>query len=85
MGSSPTGWFTVTVGVTCSSVLGCNVSRPTDWGDGPTPWPPRLPDIALLDFLVVCVKDKVYWTPVADIDTTEARMWNALAVVTEEM
>jgi hypothetical protein len=29
-GSSPTGWCPATLRVTCSSVLGCNVSRPMD-------------------------------------------------------
>jgi hypothetical protein len=29
--SSPTGRRTATLGITCSSVLGCNVSKPMDW------------------------------------------------------
>jgi hypothetical protein len=30
-GSFPTGWCTASLGVTCASVLGCNVSKPMDW------------------------------------------------------
>jgi hypothetical protein len=53
--------------------------------DGPTPWPPRSPDITHLDFLWGCVKDKMYSTPISNTDTLKARIRDALAVVTEEM
>jgi hypothetical protein len=61
---------------------------PKQWlgRDGPTPWPPRSLDINPLDFVLwVYVKDKVYSTPVPDIDTLKARLRNALAEVTEEL
>jgi len=44
--------------------------------DGPTPWPPRPPDItppALYLFLWGYVKDKVFSTPVPDITNLKAR------------
>ena len=54
--------------------------------DGPTPWPPRSPDITPLDFFLWgYVKDKVYSTPVADITNLKARITDAFATVTEDM
>ena len=47
---------------------------PSRWivRDGPTPWPPRSPDITQLDFFLwEYVKDKVFWTPVPDITKFE--------------
>jgi hypothetical protein len=85
MDSSATGWCTATLRVTCSSVLGCNVSNQLIGRDGPTPWPPRSPDITPLDCLWGYVRDIVYSTPVLDIDTLKARLSDALAAVTEEM
>jgi hypothetical protein len=54
--------------------------------DGPTPLPPRSPDVTPLHFLLwAYVKDKAYSTPVPQTDTLKARIWDALAAVTEEM
>ena len=54
--------------------------------DGPTPWPPRSPDITLLDFFLWgYVKDKVFSTPVTDITNLKARITDAFATVTEDM
>ena len=54
--------------------------------DGPTPWPPRSPDITPLDFFLWWyVKDKVFWTPVADITNLKARITDGIATVTEDM
>jgi hypothetical protein len=66
---------------------------PPHWGpevrrflDGPTPWPPRSPDITPLDFFLwEYVKDKVFSTPVADISILKARMTDAFATITEDM
>jgi hypothetical protein len=70
MGRSPTGWCTTTLGVTCSSVLGCNVSKPMDWegwsNTMATTFTRHYPSGL---FLWGYVKDKVYLTPVPDIDT----------------
>ena len=47
-----------------------DVTFPNRWigSDGPTPWPPRSPDITPLDFFLSGhVKDKVFSTPVPDI------------------
>jgi len=42
--------------------------------DGPTPWPPRPPDITPFDFFLCgCVKDKVFSTPVPDITNLKTR------------
>ena len=54
--------------------------------DGPTPWPPRSPDITPLDFFLWgYVKDKVFSTPVPDITNLKARITDAFATVTEDM
>jgi hypothetical protein len=75
MGSFPTGWYTATMGVTCSSVLGCNVSKPMDWkgrsNTTATTFTGHYPSGL---FLWGYVKDKAYSTPVPDIDTLKARI-----------
>jgi hypothetical protein len=54
--------------------------------DGPTPWPPRSPDISPLDlFLWGYVKDKVFSIPVPDITNLKARVTDAFATITEDM
>ena len=53
---------------------------------GPTPWPPRSPDITPLDFFLWgYVKDKVFSTPVPDITNLKARITDAFATITEDM
>ena len=53
---------------------------------GPTPWPPRSPDITpLYVFLWGYVKDKVFSTPVPDITNLKARITDAFATITEDM
>jgi len=53
--------------------------------DGPTPWPPRSPDITPLDvFLWGFVKDKVFSTPVPDITNLKARITDTFATITED-
>ena len=54
--------------------------------DGPTPWPPRSPDISPLDFFLWgYVKDKVFLTPVPDITNLKARITDAFATIIEDM
>ena len=54
--------------------------------DGPTPWPPRSPDITPLDFFLLgYVKEEVFLTPVPDIINLKARITDALATVTEDV
>jgi len=54
--------------------------------DGPTPWPPRLPDITPLDFFLWgYVKDKVFSTPAPDITNLKARITEDFATITEDM
>jgi len=56
--------------------------------DGPTPWPPRSPDITpppLDFFLWGYVKDKVFWTPVPDITNLKARITDAFGTITEDI
>ena len=54
--------------------------------DGPTPWPPRSPDITPLDFFLCgYVKDRVFSTPVPDITNLKARITDAFATITEQM
>ena len=51
--------------------------------DGPTPWPPRSPDITpLTSFYRGYVKDKVFSTPVPDITNLKARITDAFATIT---
>jgi len=61
---------------------------PNTWigRDGPTPWPPRPPDIIPLDFFLRgYVKNKVYSTPIQDIINLKARITDAFATITEDM
>jgi len=54
--------------------------------DGPTPWPPRSPDITPLDFFIWgYIKDKVFSTPAPDITNLKARITDAFATLTEDM
>jgi len=54
--------------------------------DGPTPWPPRSPDITTFDFFLWgYVKDKVFSTPVPDITNLKARITDAFAAITEDI
>ena len=54
--------------------------------NGPTPWPPRSPDITPLDFFLWgYVKDRVQRTPVRDVETLQSRVIEVLATVNEEM
>ena len=54
-----------------------NETFPNRWigRNGPTPWPPRSPDITSL----------VYRTPVRDVKTLQSRIIDVLATVNEEM
>ena len=53
--------------------------------DGPTPWPPRSPDITPLDFFLWgYVKDKVFSTLVPDITNLKASITDDFAAVTED-
>jgi hypothetical protein len=53
--------------------------------DGPTPWPPRSPDITPLDFFLWgYVKDKVFSTPVEYITNLKTRITDAFATITED-
>jgi len=54
--------------------------------DGPTPWPPRSPDITPLDFFLWRnIKDKVFSTPVPDTANRKARITDAFVTMTEDM
>jgi len=54
--------------------------------DGPTPWPPRSPDIIPLNFLLWgYVKDKLFSTPVPDITNLKATITDAFDTITEHM
>jgi len=54
--------------------------------DGPTPWPPRSPDITPLDFFLWgYVKEKVFSTPVPYITNRKARITDAFATITDDM
>ena len=53
---------------------------------GPTAWPARSPDITPLDFFLWgYVKDRVYKTPVDDIDHLKEKIREAVAFVTPDM
>ena len=65
-----------------------NETFPNRWigRTGPTPWPPRSPDITPLDFFLCgYVKDRVYRTPVRDVETLQSRIIEVLATVNEKM
>jgi len=60
---------------------------PSRWigSDGPTPWPPRSPDITPLDFFWRYVKDKLFSTPIAGITNLKERITDAPTTVTEDV
>ena len=65
-----------------------NETFPNRWigRNGPTPWPPRSPDTTPLDFFLWgYVRDRVYRTPVRDVETLQSRIIEVLATVDEEM
>ncbi|GBM39058.1 hypothetical protein AVEN_119759-1 [Araneus ventricosus] len=54
--------------------------------NGPTPWPPCSPDIILLDFFFWrYIKERVFVTPIVDIEELKARIQVAVCTVTEDM
>ena len=55
--------------------------------DEPIPWSPRSPDITPLDFFFFWgyIKDRVFVTPVRDIETLKARIADVASSVTEQM
>ena len=68
-----------------------NATFPNRWNgrDGPTPWPPRSPDITppppIGFFLCGYVKDKVFSTPVPGFTSLKAKITDAFATITEDM
>ncbi|KAJ4441815.1 hypothetical protein ANN_11674 [Periplaneta americana] len=53
---------------------------------GPTPWPPRSPDVTPLNFFLWgFVKDKVYRNPVTDIAELSGRIYREIGLFTPEM
>ena len=65
-----------------------NETFPNRWigRNGSTPWPPRSPDITPLDFFLWgYVKDRVYRTPVRDVETLQSQIIEVIATVNEEM
>ncbi|GBN80779.1 hypothetical protein AVEN_256342-1 [Araneus ventricosus] len=54
--------------------------------DGPTPWPPLSPDITPLDFFFWgYIKDRVFATPIVDVEELKARIQAAVCTVTEDV
>ena len=75
---------------TISNIWFLEPTFPNRWigRDGPTPWPPRWPDITpppLDFFLWGNVKDKLFSTPVRNITNLKARITDAFATITEDM
>ena len=54
--------------------------------DGPTPWPPRSPDITPLDFFFWgYVKTQTYMSPIKDLGQLRQRIYEAVGRVTNDM
>ena len=53
--------------------------------DGPTPWPPRSPDITPLTSFYAVMLRTFFSTPVPDITNLKARIADAFATITEDM
>ena len=65
-----------------------NTNFPECWigRDGPTPWPPRSPDMTPLDFFLWgFVKTRVFRTPVNDIPELRNRITEVFTEVTQDM
>jgi hypothetical protein len=71
----PTRWCTSTLGFTCSSIFGCNISLAT-----------TIAGYHPLDFFLWgYVKGKVFSTPVPDITNLKERKTDAFGTITEDM
>ena len=65
-----------------------NAHFPDRWigRSGPTPWPPRSPDLTPLDFFLWgYVKTQVYKTPVHNLEILKTRITLAVASITRDM
>ena len=65
-----------------------NTNFPERWigRDGPTPWPPRSPDLTPLDFFLWgFVKTRLFRTPVHDIPGLRDRITEVFTEVTQDM
>ena len=65
-----------------------NETFPNRWigRNGPTPWPPRSPDITRLDFFLWgYIKDRIYRTLVPDVETLQSGIIDVLATVNKVM
>ena len=76
---------TSTLGFTCSSVFGCNISKQVDWEKWSDTLVAGYHAPPLDFFLLGYVKDKVFSTPVPDITNLNARITDAFATITEDM
>jgi len=75
-----------TLGFTCSSVFGCNISKEVDWERWSDTLATTIARYHPLDFFLWgYVKDKVFSTPVPDITNLKARITDAFATITEDM
>ena len=83
----PTRWCTSTLGFTCSSVFGCNISEQVDWERCSVTLATKIAGYhpPLDFFLWGYVKAKVFSTPVPDITILTARITDAFATITEDM
>jgi len=81
----PTRWCNSTLGYTCSSVFGCNISKQVDWARWSDNLATTIAGITTLDFFLLgYVRDKVFSTPVPDITNLTARITYAFATITED-
>jgi len=67
-------------------VFGYNISKQVDWERCSDTLATTITGYHPLDFFLWgYVKDKVFWTPVADITNLKARITDGIATVTEDM
>jgi len=67
-------------------VFGCNISKQVDWERWYDSLATTITGYHPIDFFLWrYVKDKVFWTPVADITSLKTRITDGIATVTEDM
>ena len=64
-----------------------NAEFPGRWigRGGPTPWPPRSPDLTPLDFFLGFIKSQVFETPVDNLPQLRRRIEDAAGTITNTM
>ena len=87
MDNFPTRWCTSTLGFTCSSAFGCDISKQADWERWSDTLATTIPGYhpRLTSFYGGMLRTECFRHPVPDVTNLKARITDALATITEDM